>query len=117
MSNVHRDHHLKIHPSQYRDAERGGKYCEFRKNDRDYQVGDTLVLHWFDPSPPTKPDPMEGYCLQPEEVTKRYNAACREQDEQDVRHAPQRRRVTHILHGGRFGVPVGYCLMSVEWVK
>ncbi len=110
MSNVHRDHHLKTHPSQYRDAESGGKYCEFRRDDRDYEVGDTLVLHWFDPSPSEAPAPGLN-------AARAYSDVCDKQNEQDCRHEPLRRKVTHILHGGRFGVPVGYCIMSVEWVS
>ena len=40
---------LKIFPSYFRDVLGGDKTFEIRKNDRDYEVGDLLVLHEYDP--------------------------------------------------------------------
>lgn len=37
-------HYLKIKPEYYKDVECGLKTFELRKNDRDFQVGDTLML-------------------------------------------------------------------------
>lgn len=37
-------HYLKIKPQYYKDIERGVKTFELRKNDRDFQVGDILML-------------------------------------------------------------------------
>ena len=40
-------HELKIKPEYYRDVVSGDKTFEIRKNDRNYQVGDLLVLSEF----------------------------------------------------------------------
>ncbi len=37
-------HYLKIKPEYYRDVQSGLKKFELRKNDRDFQVGDILML-------------------------------------------------------------------------
>lgn len=37
-------HYLKIKPEYYRDVQSGLKTFELRKNDRDFQVGDILML-------------------------------------------------------------------------
>lgn len=37
-------HYLKIKPEYFKDIERGVKTFELRKNDRDFQVGDVLML-------------------------------------------------------------------------
>lgn len=37
-------HYLKIKPEYYKDVECGLKTFELRKNDRDFQVGDILML-------------------------------------------------------------------------
>lgn len=41
-------HELKILPKWYTDVESGKKNFEIRVNDRDYKVGDTLVLQEYD---------------------------------------------------------------------
>lgn len=40
-------HYLKIKP-EFFDKQRGIKTAELRKNDRDFQTGDTLTLQEFD---------------------------------------------------------------------
>lgn len=41
-------HELKTWPQYFEGVYQGRKGFEFRKNDRDYKVGDTLVLQeWF----------------------------------------------------------------------
>jgi hypothetical protein len=42
-------HYLKTWTPFFKDAESGIKQFEVRKNDRDYEVGDTLILEDFDP--------------------------------------------------------------------
>jgi ASC-1-like (ASCH) protein len=42
-------HDLKTWPVYWEAIAEGRKPFEVRKNDRNYQVGDTLRLHWFDP--------------------------------------------------------------------
>lgn len=46
MANVH---YLKTWTSYFQDAKKGIKPFEVRKNDRNYQVGDTLILEEYDP--------------------------------------------------------------------
>lgn len=47
MSQVH---NLKIWTQFFTDVKSGAKPFEVRKNDRDYEVGDTLILDEFDPN-------------------------------------------------------------------
>lgn len=42
-------HKLKIHPAYFKDVCTGKKSFEIRKNDRDYKVGDILLLQEFVP--------------------------------------------------------------------
>ena len=41
-------HDLKILPRWFKDITEGGKHFEIRKNDRDYKVGDRLILKEWD---------------------------------------------------------------------
>lgn len=41
-------HYLKIKPEFFDKVQRGIKTAELRKNDRDFQTGDTLTLQEFD---------------------------------------------------------------------
>ena len=43
------EHRLKTWPKQYQDVLAGVKTFEVRKNDRDFQVGDFLLLKEYDP--------------------------------------------------------------------
>jgi hypothetical protein len=43
------NHELKIHPKHYRGVLLGLKKVEIRLNDRDYKVGDLLLLNEYDP--------------------------------------------------------------------
>lgn len=42
-------HFLKIWPEHYQDVISGMKKAELRKNDRDYSVGDSLILKEYKP--------------------------------------------------------------------
>ena len=42
-------HKLKTWPSFFKDFLDKGKSFDIRRNDRDYQVGDTVVLQEYDP--------------------------------------------------------------------
>lgn len=88
MSRVHK---LNTWPSQYRAIISGKKRFEFRKNDRDFAVGDTLVLIEWDPTPRERTGIPVG-------ATGR---TCQ-------------REVTYILHGGSFGCSPGYVVMSLS---
>ncbi len=46
-------HELKIHPRFYRLIEFGRKDTDTRKNDRDFQLDDVLVLREWDPTTST----------------------------------------------------------------
>lgn len=48
-------HHLKTLPVYFDAVRRGDKTFEIRKNDRDFQTGDTLVLQEFKGGPPHAP--------------------------------------------------------------
>lgn len=41
-------HELKIHPQYFKAVESGRKYWEIRKNDRDFKVGDEVLLREWD---------------------------------------------------------------------
>jgi len=43
-------HDLKIYPEFWEDIATGKKTFEVRKNDRDYHVGDILLMRKFDPA-------------------------------------------------------------------
>jgi hypothetical protein len=44
------EHELKCHPKYMPRLADGSKTFEIRKNDRDFQVGDTLILKEYDPA-------------------------------------------------------------------
>lgn len=77
-------HELKIWSEYYGQILICNKNFEVRKNDRDFKVGDILILKEWLPN------------LQ--EYTGDYT----------------RRTVTYILHGGQFGIEEGYCVMSIQ---
>ena len=77
-----RVHDIKLHHSVWSDVVGGKKPWEFRKNDRDYRVGDYLYLRWYD-------------------------------DESDSFRNGFIARVTYIIHGPSFGVPDGFCVMTI----
>lgn len=43
------EHELKCHPNFFRRVADGTKPFEIRKNDRDFQVGDIVILKEYDP--------------------------------------------------------------------
>ena len=44
-----KEHRVKIFPSYYEAQANGSKNFEIRKNDRNYQVGELLILEEYDP--------------------------------------------------------------------
>ena len=82
-------HVLKTWPAPFHALCAGVKTFEFRKDDRGFEVGDMLVLdEWV----PLSDHPDGGY---------------------ETGHATIR-WVTYILRGPAFGLPEGYCVMSVS---
>ena len=80
-------HELKCWPSAFRPTIEGRKNFEFRKADREYRRGDSLMLREWAP----EPKEYTG-----EEVTV---------------------KVTFVLHGPAFGIPEGFCVMSFDPVQ
>ena len=78
-------HRLKTWPQYFDEVYACTKTFEIRKNDRDYKVGDELVLERY--------DPVNGYDKPVMEITK---------------------TVTYILHGGQFGLQEGYVAMAIQ---
>lgn len=76
-------HVLKTWDEFMQDIALRNKTFEVRKNDRNYEVGDILILQGFDKDKKAYTD-------------KQITA-----------------KVTYILHGGQFGVEEGYCVMGI----
>lgn len=79
-----REHRLKCWPDEFGAILAGSKRAEYRKADRDFKVGDVLILEEWHPG------------------TEEYTG-CREVV-----------RVTHIVRGPDFGIPEGYVVMSIR---
>lgn len=77
-------HELKTWPEFFEEVFMGRKTFEVRKNDRNFQLHDTLIL-------------------------KEYN-----NDEQKYTGRQLARTVIYILNGGQFGVEEGYCVISIQ---
>jgi hypothetical protein len=82
-------HRLKTWPSFFEAIISGKKKFELRKNDRDFAVGDTIVLCEFDPA---KDVTLEGWKFTGREVPA---------------------TITFIVQGV-FGLPENLCVMSIE---
>jgi ASC-1-like (ASCH) protein len=78
------EHRLKTWPMIFKEVKAGNKTFEVRFNDRNFQVGDTLILEEYLPT-------NGNYTG--DRVTK---------------------RVTYILEGDKFGVQPGYVVMSIK---
>jgi hypothetical protein len=77
-------HELKTWPEPYQAMIDGVKHHEVRRNDREFEVGDRLLLREWDPE------------------TQTYSG--REQG----------RTVTYMTRGGDWGIPWELCVMSLE---
>ena len=77
-------HELKTWVPYFQDVKSGKKKFEIRINDRDYKLGDTLILKEYDD---------ENYTYTGDELAV---------------------KVIYTLHGGNFGVQEGYVLMGIE---
>ena len=86
---VRKVHWLKCEEEQYDAVARGEKHYEVRRSDRDYRVGDHLVLRRWSPA--------KGAYTAP--------------------HSAIRVEVTYLTPGGRLGLPVDTCVMSIAHVS
>jgi hypothetical protein len=77
-------HEVKIWPENFTPLDHGEKTAEYRKDDRGYAVGDIVVAKEWDPN------------------TERYTGRV------------TIRRISHIVRGGCFGMPVGYVMISLN---
>lgn len=77
-------HKLKCDMDFFDDIWHGRKTYEYRLNDRDFKVGDTLKLMDYQPY--------------------------------EMKYSGQfvLAKVVHILKGGLFGIPAGYCIMVIK---
>jgi ParB family chromosome partitioning protein len=80
------EHTLKTWPQAFDSVLDGSKRHEFRKNDRDFDKGDVLHLHEWNPK--TKQFTTQGVSVV----------------------------VTHIDRGPDYDIPIGYCVMSIKKV-
>lgn len=78
------NHELKTWPKEFWNVVQGIKAFEWRRNDRDFKAGDRLLLREYDPE-------RDVYSGQAIVVV-----------------------VTYILYGSAFGIPEGYCVMSIK---
>ena len=88
-----KNHELKTDPDVFQQTWEGRKTFEIRKNDRDYQSGDVLIL---------RETRFSGEAM-------RNDAAKLMYTERSVVQA-----VTSILHGPIYGLAEGWCVMSVS---
>lgn len=87
-----RTHELKTWPSFFAALLDGSKTFEVRRNDRDFAVGDVLVLREWDPTPSL---------YEPRGTTGKSTT----------------RVVTYVLRGGEFGIEAGFCVLGLAEVK
>lgn len=80
-------HFLKIFPEHFKPVSDGSKKSEVRLNDRDFKTGDTLCL--------------EEWCPQKKDYTGEEKTFS----------------VTHILHGGFYGIEKGFVVMSIKLIN
>lgn len=99
-----RTHELKCWPEPWQALADGTKTFEFRRDDRGYMVGDVLDLALWDPGRYFAVKSSSGTYIN------RFDCPCL--DREDALRL--RFEVTYILHGGRFGVPEGYCVMGIR---
>lgn len=90
-----KEHDLKCWPSVFAALLDGSKTFEFRRNDRDFAVGDVLRLREWDPAVHNAAGSLDTFAQ-----NKAYGRELRV-------------RVTYIAHGGRWGIPENFCVMAI----
>lgn len=90
-------HELKLWPEYFNAVLKGDKTFEMRKNDRDFKLGDILVLKYFDPDYDSKI--IKGGTF--------YN----------IPNDPEITcRVKYIMYGPSYGLEDGYCCMGIKLI-
>lgn len=109
-------HELKCWAPFFWDIHEGTKTAEFRRNDRDYKVGDILVLRLYYPT-------IASWSLagmSEESFEKAFPFANDEEEEWqyglDDSENPILAQVKHIVAAG-FGIPEGFCVLSIQRVE
>lgn len=92
-------HELKCHPEPFQAVVDGTKPFEWRKDDRDYRVGDTLLLREWEP----------GLAAVVIDTENEYGVEC---VPMGYTGRECSRVVTYIIREG-FGIPEGYCIMGL----
>jgi len=108
---VRREHHLKTWPEIWNAIASGVKTAEYRIDDRHFAVGDVLCFKWWDPSQDLSWGKQEhplGYAY------KNSGFGSNLSYDDKVGTESIRCRVTHIVRGPHFGIPEGYCVMSMQ---
>lgn len=96
------EHDLKCWPDPFAAIVRGEKTHEIRKNDRDYHVGDTLLLReWMQTGTRVTERGPRGFTI---ETIGKYTGR------------ETRSLVTHLTPGGQWGLPNDICVMSIRLI-
>ncbi|WP_294267735.1 ASCH/PUA domain-containing protein [uncultured Chryseobacterium sp.] len=77
-------HELKTHSEYFNALVSGDKNFEVRKDDRNFQRGDELLLRDYNP------------------FTQKYTGRL------------LHRKITYVLRGGAFGIQEGYCVLAID---
>ena len=99
MSGLRANHDLKTWPKPFSALLTGKKTFEYRKSDRNFEVGDILLLREWDPD--VVIDPSVATFVDNVEVDKHYTGR------------QARFRVTYVARGGNFGIPEDHVVMSI----
>ena len=107
-------HDLKCWPEYYDPIIEKIKTWEFRKDDRPYAVGDTLLLREWDRAAYEDAWHDEQRTLVGDPISHRdvWDAAAYRAIEAAYTGATCHRRVTYVARGGL--IPAGYVMMSIE---
>lgn len=89
-------HLLKTWPEYFKEVVAGKKTFEVRKDDRNFQVGDTLELLEFDPDKALK-------------ATEGLDPQCTGFTGKSIT-----KEITYKLQGGYFGVEKGFCVLGLR---